>query len=258
MGACGAKQNNQSCDRSQQYEHSNDKDKQNEGLSDPADIGSSSAVAAAIPSILEVVTPLIAEIEESYQNGGFKRAFYCVNSSLVRFVRILHAEPLPVVTYNCSSSMFQKLWIPEITFMEKTSAWVHIPFLHSHACNGIAYLVISAYKSEWCFETELATCCRILWGGDFSAEDSTEMIRQILLYSKNYAAHNPRKGLLYRLTTTHLDAHETMVESFAEIITLLKEETLNNLWGTMVRGHMTKLQCMFDMYTRQQQEVRFA
>ena len=97
---------------------------------------------------------------------------------------------------------------------------------------------------------------RILRDGDFSAEDRKEIIRQIILCNKVYGPRNPRNGLLYRLTTTHRDAHETMVESFGEMESLLQDDTLNERWGVTVRTHMRKLQSMFDTYSREQQMVR--
>ena len=52
----------------------------------PPDIASSSSAGGEVPLIESVSTQLIAEISDSYnlkENGGFKRAFFCVNSSLV-------------------------------------------------------------------------------------------------------------------------------------------------------------------------------
>ena len=94
-----------------------------------------------------------------------------------------------------------------------------------------------------------------MWDGVFGAEDIQEIIRQILLYNKKFAAHNPRKGLLYRLTTMQSDAHETLVERFDEMNEMLNEKVLNEELGDKARTHMNKLQRMFDVYSRRQREV---
>ena len=70
MGACSTKE--QTSNTSKNYDHAEEKNKTD---SKAADIENSSE--------------LFAEIEETYRKDGFKRAFYCVNSSLVRSVQVL-------------------------------------------------------------------------------------------------------------------------------------------------------------------------
>lgn len=81
------------------------------------------------------------------------------------------------------------------------------------------------------------------------------MVRQILLWNKTYTSSNPRNGLLIRLMATQRDAADTMVESFAEMRSLLTQDVLNEKWGSKVRNHMASLQSMFDAYSRKQHLV---
>jgi len=135
---------------------------------------------------------LIAEIDQTYvgKDGGFKRAFFCVNESL-------------------------KIWIEEIVLMEKNSKMLE----------------------------------------DFDAEDRKEIIRQIILWNRSHMARNPRIGLLVRLMSARRDVRETIEESFAEMKSLLKEATINEKWGGIVRSHMAQLHSIFDTHSDKQDEV---